>query len=97
MGRRLEAIEALGREGLLGSEREGGAIRLRFAGGEEIRSRLEAIVAAERCCCPFLDLAIFDGHADSGEVILAIGAPAEGQAVADEIAAAFAGERVAGA
>jgi hypothetical protein len=53
-----------------------------------VRERLEEIVAAEAECCSFLDLALEE---QSAELVLSIAAPKGGQAVADELAAAFVG------
>jgi hypothetical protein len=48
----------------------------------------EEIVAAETKCCSFLDLALEEC---GGELTLAVAALQDGQVVADELAAAFAG------
>lgn len=87
LGRRLEEIAALGRDHLTGVETREGARLLRFHLDDDSRRRLTAIVAAESECCPFLDL---DLRERDGELVLTIAAPEEGQAVADELAAAFA-------
>jgi hypothetical protein len=93
LGERLATMEALGREGLVDSERDGSTIRLRFKDEDGFRDRLGEVIDAERRCCPFLDLGL--SEAGGGELTLTISAPEEGQPAADEIAAAFAGERAA--
>jgi len=70
---RLEEIAALGSECLLGHEIEGERHRLRFPADEETQHRLEALVAAEAECCPFLDLVLVDG---GEELVLTVSAPA---------------------
>lgn len=84
---RLEEIAAIGASSLIAREGEAGSHTLRFHPSEETKMRLEGIVAAERRCCPFLELAL---HQRGEELVLTIGAPADGQAVADQLAAAFA-------
>jgi hypothetical protein len=85
---RVAEIRALGSDGLLGVvEGEGRAV-LRFRPDPQIRSRLEAVVAAESDCCAFLDFQLAHGH-DATE--LTISAPDGGAEVVGELAAAFAG------
>ena len=86
--RRLAAIAEIGAESLLGREADGGRHLLRFRSDAETRRRLEEIVAAEAECCSFLDLTLEER---SGELVLSVAAPEDGQAVADELAAAFDG------
>lgn len=87
---RLAAIAEIGEESLVDHETDDGRHLLRFRSDAETRKRLEEIVAAEAECCSFLDLALGER---GGELILSLAAPQEGQAVADELAAAFAGAR----
>jgi hypothetical protein len=84
--RRLAAIAEIGAESLIGRETDGGRHLLRFRADAKTRRRLEQIVAAEAECCSFLDLTLKERDA---ELALTIGAAGEGQAVADELAAAF--------
>jgi len=70
---RLNEIAALGTESLLGHELEGERHRLRFRADGETQRRLEALVAAEAECRPFLDLVLVDG---GEELILTVSAPA---------------------
>lgn len=84
---RLADVAAIGEEGLIGQEVNGGTHLLRFRFDVGTRRRLEGIVAAEAECCSFLDLTLEER---GGELILSIAAPDDGQLVADELAAAFA-------
>lgn len=71
--RRLEEIAALGAESLLEHARDGDRHRLRFRSDPETRRRLEALVAAEAECCPFLGLSL---EAGGPEIVLTALAPA---------------------
>jgi hypothetical protein len=51
---RLADVAALGRDALLAREPIDGGTRLTFAA--TARERVEAFVAAESACCPFLDM-----------------------------------------
>jgi hypothetical protein len=88
--RRLAAIGAVGAEGLIARDVVEGQHRLRFRSNAATRKRLEGIVAAEAECCAFLDISLTEA---GGELLLSIAAPEDGQAVADELAGAFAGGR----
>lgn len=88
--RRLEQIAALGADALIAHDETGGIPTLRFRRDDETRRRLEQIVAAESRCCSFLDLSLAESD---GELILALDAPREGRAVADELARAFSATR----
>ena len=61
---------------------------LRFERDQETRRRLAAIVAAERECCPFLQLSLND---EGPNTVLMIGGPDEAEPVIREIAGAFSG------
>jgi hypothetical protein len=84
--RRLAEIAAIGAESLTGHQADEGRHLLRFRADSGTRRRLEEIVAAEAECCAFLDLALEERD---DELLLSIAAPPDGQAVADELAAAF--------
>lgn len=88
--KRLEQIAALGADALIAHEETGGAHTLRFSRDEETRRQLEQVVDAEAKCCSFLNLQISE-HAN--ELLLAIDAPGEGQALAGEPASAFSATR----
>ena len=86
--RRVAAATAVGRAALISHESANGRHRLRFRSTPEIRERLEAIVEAERSCCPFLRLELtLEGDA----ILLRIEAPARAESTAAGLAAAFAG------
>jgi hypothetical protein len=79
---RLGEIAAAGK----GARRVGD--ELRFRSDASTRKRLEAIIAAESHCCPFLS---FDLREDRDELVLRIDAPAEAKPVAAELVEAFGG------
>lgn len=84
--RRLAEIETIGADSLLSYRDEGTGHILHFKGDSQTRERLEAIVAAERECCPFLELLLRD---EGEQLVLSIGAPAEAAAVAAALASQF--------
>jgi hypothetical protein len=85
---RHATIAEIGTESLIGRATEGGRHLLRFHSDAATRKRLEEIVAAESECCSFLDLTLEER---GGELVLSVAASQDGQAVADELAAAFDG------
>jgi hypothetical protein len=85
---RLRRLAELGARSLLGSKGGGGRHTLRFRDDPQTRSALDEAVAAERECCPFLALSV---ERAGGELTLSIEAPAGGETIADELAAAFRG------
>lgn len=87
--RRLAVIAKIGEESLIARENDEGRHLMRFRADTETRKRLEEMVAAEAQCCSFLDLALEER---GGELILSVAAPQDGQVIADELAATFAGE-----
>jgi hypothetical protein len=84
---RLDEIAAIGAESLIGRSEEDGRHLLRFRSDARTRRRLAAVVAAEAECCSFLALSL---EQRGDELVLSIGAPEDGQPIADELAAAFA-------
>lgn len=68
---------------------EGERDLLLFRSDAETRRRLEAIIAAEARCCAFLDLFLEE---QGDELVLSVSDREDGQPVADELAAAFAGD-----
>jgi MerR family copper efflux transcriptional regulator len=84
--KRLAELQAIGRDALLSVDPDG---VLRFRADESIRARLEAIVAAESRCCPFLS---FDLREQAGELLLWIRAPEDAEPLASDLAGAFAAE-----
>jgi hypothetical protein len=87
---RLAAIAAIGRTSLISRELVEDRDLLRFRASATTRRQLEAIVAAEAACCPFLDLSLSE---EAGELLLTIAAPENGRGLAEELARAFAGQR----
>lgn len=85
---RLNEIAEVGADSLIERDTKGERHLLSFRPDPETRRRLEAIVAAEANCCSFLDLSLEE---QSGQIVLSVSAPEDGQPVADELAAAFAG------
>jgi hypothetical protein len=83
---RQRSLAELGRASFLGADGGGGRHRLRFRGDPGTRAALEAIVAAERECCPFLDLSVGES---GGELTLSIEAPEGGEEIADALAEGF--------
>jgi hypothetical protein len=61
---------------------------LRFPADRGTRERLDAIIAAESQCCPFLS---FDLRQSGDELALRIDAPAEAKPIAAELVEAFGG------
>jgi hypothetical protein len=80
---RLAEMNRLGRDALLSVD---GARALRFRADTETRARLEAIVAAEAECCPFLDM---DLREEDGALVLEIRAPQEAEPVVADLVSAF--------
>ena len=81
---RLAEIQAIGADALLTVD---GAGALRFRNDEPTRRRLETIVAAESECCGFL---AFELKAVGDELELRITGPEGAEALADDLAQAFA-------
>jgi hypothetical protein len=59
---RESELACLGRSLTSVSRTEGAPVVLRFSADEETRNRLDRVVAAERECCPFLDLTVREGR-----------------------------------
>ena len=78
-------MRTLGEEALIATSNDG---VVRFRAGTAVRERLEAMVAEEARCCPFLRL---DLREQAGELVLTIRAPEEAEALAAELAGAFSG------
>jgi hypothetical protein len=86
---RMAEMADLGRAALLDAQLDGAHAQLRFAAGAEVRERVDAVVAAERRCCAFLEMRVRD---DPGAVVLSITAPDGAEAVLAELVDAFLGE-----
>ena len=86
---RLAAMTVLGRDALVDVRREPALAELRFAAGDRVRERVEAIVAAEARCCAFLDMEVRD---EPDLVVLHITGPVDADLVLGELVDAFRGE-----
>jgi MerR family copper efflux transcriptional regulator len=86
---RLAEMTALGAAALASARTEPTRAELRFAAAPGVRERVEAIVAAESRCCPFLSMRVED---EPRLVVLTIAAPEGAESVVEELAAAFRGE-----
>lgn len=60
--KRQEELRALGKDGLVSKVAYGDSAVLRFRPDPAIRGRVEAAVAAESECCPFLDFELEHGQ-----------------------------------
>lgn len=80
---RLAEMKRLRQDALLSVD---GAGTLRFRANGDTRARLEAIVAAEAECCPFLDLNLRE---EANELLLTIAAPEGAEPIAADLIEAF--------
>jgi hypothetical protein len=80
---RLGEMKRLGQDALLSVD---GAGTLRFRADGDTRARLEAIVAAEAECCPFLDMGLRE---EAGAIVLEIRAPQGAEPVVADMVSAF--------
>jgi hypothetical protein len=87
LSERLDQIRAIGYDALLDSHTEPTRAALRFAASEPTTARLEAIVAAEARCCPFMQLTLSSAGAD--QIVLTVEVPDGAQPVLSEFVAAF--------
>lgn len=86
--RRLAQIGELGRSALVDVRTDEFHATLRFAAGDGIRERVQAIAAAESQCCAFLHMSVSE---EPDSVVLRIDAPDGAQLVLDELIEAFRG------
>ena len=77
---RLDAIQALTHDALLGYERDGLELVLRYA--PDAVERVRAMVSGEQHCCAFLE---FEVREQPGAVHVTIAAPEHARAAADEL------------
>jgi MerR family copper efflux transcriptional regulator len=83
---RYAEMAAVGRNSLLDVSAVGGRTVLRFRPGAGRAAQLEALVAAESRCCPFLRMELEDAP---GAITLSIAPPPGADEVVDELVAAF--------
>ena len=86
---RLSEMADLGRAALADIDQDEKRAELRFAAGQGIRERVEAIVAAESQCCAFLTMRVDDAL---DLVVLTIEAPEGAEAILAELVDGFRGE-----
>jgi inorganic pyrophosphatase len=86
---RLAEITTLGDDALIDVHRALGHAELRFAAGDGIRDRVEAIVHAEAHCCAFLNIEVRE---EPDLVVLRIIASPDADLVLAELVDAFRGE-----
>jgi|Tabmets5t2r1_1033131.scaffolds.fasta_scaffold49374_2 hypothetical protein len=86
---RLAEITTLGDDALIDVHRPPGHAELRFAAGDGIRDRVEAIVRAEAHRCAFLNMEVRD---EPNLVVLRITASADADLVLAQLVDAFRGE-----
>jgi hypothetical protein len=84
--KRLADMADVGRAALLDVRHDGTHAELRFAAGDGVRDRVDAIRAAESQCCAFLDIAVTD---EPDTVVLTIDAPEGADVVLTELVDAF--------
>jgi hypothetical protein len=87
---RLQRIARIGSRSWLGTDSDGRRHSLSFRDDQTTRSELEAVIAAERECCSFLELTLDQA---GGELVLTIDAGVEGEPIAAGLAQAFAASR----
>jgi hypothetical protein len=87
MVERAELLRRIGAAGLLGSDRSGSTLALRFRAAEGMHSSLARFIELERDCCPFLAFTL--DERDDG-LLLSIEAPPDAGPVLDAIALATA-------
>jgi hypothetical protein len=83
---RLNTLEQLALDALIGASRTPTGIELRFRAGNEVEQRLLAFIEAERQCCPFLDFEL----TRESDLRLWIGSPDDAQPVLDAFLGAVA-------
>ena len=89
----LAEIADLGRDALTDVRFDATRAQLRFAAGAGVRSRVEAIVAAESECCAFLQMDVSD---EPDTIVLTVQSPPDAELVLGELVAAFGDPRRAG-
>jgi hypothetical protein len=86
LSERLAEMSALGDAALVDARTKPLHAELRFAAGDGIRERVEAILAAESQCCSFLSMGVSE---EPGLVVLTVDAPEGAELVLAELVAAF--------
>jgi hypothetical protein len=89
---RLTEMAAIGHDSLLGVDEGAAWPVLRFRAGEQTRTRLVSIMAAESQCCAFLDLDLTE---DFQGLALTISGPEGAAPIVQDLVAAFRDGRAA--
>jgi hypothetical protein len=79
---RVAEIGQVARDALRDRRTIDGGARLSFDDTVDVRERLEALVAAESLCCPFLRIKL---HAAGGELVLEVTGPEEAAPMIEEL------------
>ncbi len=74
-------VEALFADGLTAADHYGDLLELRFR--ERYGPRVQALAAAERECCPFMEIEV---RRDGGEIVLSLDCPPEAGAALNPFA-----------
>lgn len=82
----------LGRDALVDAHTEPTRAQLRFVAGAGVRTRVDALVAAESQCCAFLTMSVSE---EPGSVVLTIETPEAAEPVLAELVGAFRNDRLA--
>jgi MerR family transcriptional regulator, copper efflux regulator len=80
--RRMADIQRVARAALVERQPIAGGARFSFADDDATRSELEALIAAESSCCPFLTMHL---RATAGRLVLEITGPAEAAPILEEM------------
>ena len=80
--RRIADTDRVARAALLDRQTIDGGARLTFADGEETRAELEALIAAESSCCPFLTMQLRPAE---GTLVLDVTGPDDAEPVIEEM------------
>ncbi len=78
---RHQDLTGLFADGLTAADHYGDTLELRFR--ERYEPRVQALAAAERECCPFMDIEV---HRDGREIVLLLDCPPEAAATLDPFA-----------
>jgi hypothetical protein len=81
---RVAHIRQLARDALVARCPIDGGARLTFEGTADVRQRLEAIVAAESICCPFLTMNL---SSHQGQLVLEVTGPELAAPIIEELIA----------
>lgn len=84
--KRLAEMATLGQAALVDAHTTPTRAELRFAAGDGVRQRVDAIVVAESSCCSFLTMTVSD---EPDLVVLTIDAPEGAEPVLEELVTAF--------